>query len=121
MGEGERLWAELLDKELVRTVQAILPDDVRIEPGLVSALMESWDLDEERNEAILFVCRRFLEDLQEEVIEVIHTGWPPSSSGDLPSPEVSLDTENDIIEMSYVDQDNVVLVLPRVFLRDIKR
>jgi len=60
-----------------------------------------------------FVSRRFLEDLQEDVILQLHEGWP-SPTGTLPEPEVEILREDGVIRLSFVDGDAVSLVLPDI-------
>lgn len=112
--------ANMLEQELINRIQPSLPIEVSIQPGLVPALLECWDLESEMQEAVEFACRRFLDEQQDDAIEILHSGWPESTSGELPSPQVELDLAAGMIQLGFVEGNKRVLSFPPILLEDLE-
>ncbi|MDP9442515.1 MAG: hypothetical protein M3P34_10155 [Actinomycetota bacterium] len=73
---------EALEAELSRRVRPILPPSfARPTTGIVESLAESWCQDDDPVEAVAFLCGRYLDEVQDDVLFETHEKWPVLQSG----------------------------------------
>ena len=101
----------VLENALVRRAALLVPRDSRrgrIEGrGLIPALAESWAGEDDLTEALTFLCRRYLEELQDDVMFETRKKWPATRSGETPTEFVTVDLEARTIRLGYVATDEV--------------
>src|SRR5205085_10972480 len=85
---GTLIDGQRLEDVLVERVRSRFPDLRAEGRGLVPLLAESWHADDDFAEALEFLCRRYLDDLQDEIMEDTAEKWPPTRSGAIPSVDV---------------------------------
>lgn len=110
---------EALGIELQSAVRARVPSSIPIDTGLVSSLLESWDLQGEWREAMLFVSRRFLEELQDDVMLGTHAVWPITPDGAAWAAEAHLDDKAGVLHLEYVSPAGEIVTVGTVELRRI--
>ena len=110
------MWVALVDGNaledaLVRRAARLLPDDSRRRRfdgrGLIPWLVESWTEEDDLAEALSFLCRRYLEELQDDVMIETREKWPATRSGEIPTGFVTVDLQARTIRMGYVATDEV--------------
>jgi len=58
--------------------------------------------DDSLAEALGFLCRRFLDELQDDIMFETTEIWPSSSSGAIPSCYVEVDTLDEMVRLGYL-------------------
>jgi hypothetical protein len=99
-----------LEEAIFTRLRSILPESICLEGGLLGTLLESWDVEGEWEEALEFVTRNFLDDLQDQIILQMQEGWP-TPSGPLPMPEVLILQVENVLRVHFVLGDTVILAL----------
>jgi len=81
-------------------------------------MMESWDLETDLVEAVEFVAVAFLDELQEDVILMLHSGWPiDADNGELASPYAAVDDKRGTLYMSFQVQGRTILSFDPINLK----
>ncbi len=92
--------AAALEAELARRVREILPPALAHPPvGILESLSESWCRDDDPVEAVAFLCERYLDELQDDVLFETHERWPVLESG--AEATVLVEVVNDAIRIGY--------------------
>jgi len=89
-------------RPLVDRIRALLPDDRLDGSGLVPELAESWTEEDSLADALGFLCERFLDDLQDDIMFETTEIWPTTSSGEIPSCYVEVDTLDQVVRLGYI-------------------
>ena len=98
---GPLLDGHRLEDILVARVRSRFPDIPIEGRGLVPELAESWRADDDLAEALGFLCDRYLDVLQDDIMEDTTEKWPPTRSGSIPSVEVVVDAANARVRLAY--------------------
>jgi hypothetical protein len=103
VSEPERLLdSQRLEDLLVQRVRSLFPDIPIDGRGLVPELAASWHPDDELSEAVAFLCERYLDVLQDDIMEETTEKWPRTQSGAIPSVEVLVDLAMKQVHLGYV-------------------
>ncbi len=67
---------DALEEALAQRLAPLMPADQRVRPVGLSYLAESWKQEDDLGEAVEFLCLRFLEEVQEDVLLETREKWP---------------------------------------------
>ncbi len=90
---------------LVRRTRSLVPNREFDARGVIAELAESWTDDDDLAEALEFLSRRYLEELQEDVMLGSRERWPATMSGELPEAFALVDLESQTIAPGYATSD----------------
>jgi hypothetical protein len=96
-----------LEDALARRAALLVPDDSFDGRGLIPELAESWTEEDDLAEALEFLCRRYLEELQHDVMLETREKWPATRSGETPMEFVVVDPQARTISLGYAASDEV--------------
>jgi hypothetical protein len=112
MVPGQLIDGDRLDRLLVERVRPLLPPGPIDGSGLIPTLAESWTDDDSFGEALDFLCVRFLDEIQDDIMIETTEIWPTTKSGEIARPYVEVDTLEQVVRLGFVAGDQRIDLEP---------
>jgi hypothetical protein len=109
---GQLLDGDRLDRLLVERVRPLLPPGPIDGSGLIPSLAESWTDEDSLSEGLSFLCERFLDEIQDDIMIDTTDIWPTTQSGEIASPYVEVDTLERVVRLGFVAGDERIDLEP---------